>query len=222
MQITPEAMPRRNPYAPDEPEDDDEQEPALKWFFSSGGWLASMRSIMLTMLIATAASIVVVSVAGVWPPFAAVESHSMEPNLQKNDVLVITAPNRFAPPQADLNGIVTASAADQSHESFGQRGSVILYTPPDRTGPPVVHRVKFHVEKGENWFKKANRQAVNADSCERIAHCPASHAGYITKGDNNRLYDQTGGVAPVVKPSWIRGRVEYRIPLAGRLRVMLT
>jgi len=87
-----------------------------------------------------------------------------------------------------------------------ERGDVIVYSQPD--GPVTSHRATFYVEKGENWYDRANASYVgDADSCEELANCPAPHAGWVTRGDSNPRYDQAAGRTPPVRDEWIRGRV---------------
>lgn len=78
-------------------------------------------------------------------------------------------------------------------------GDIIVYDNPYR-GVPVVHRV-IDIKKTENGLM------------------------FYTKGDNqrtNQLSDQTSGIAPPIRPSWIRGKVILIVPKLGWLRVMLT
>jgi signal peptidase len=114
-----------------------------------------------------------------------------------------------------------AETSEASYESFNEPGSVIVYDYPGRVGSPIIHRVRFQVNAGENWYHRASPDAIDAESCAELTNCPAPHAGYITKGDNNRRYDQANGVAPVVKPDWINGVARFRIPYLGRLRLVL-
>jgi signal peptidase len=151
----------------------------------------------------------------------AIESGSMEPNMQKGDLVFVTEPDRLAPEESFFDtGIVTKrNGTERGHEAFGAPGSVIVYEPPDRAGPPIIHRVHFWVEDGENWYDEADGRFVDAESCEELANCPAAHAGFVTKGDNNRYYDQANGIAPPVKTTWIRGTARYRAPYLGCLRL---
>ena len=76
------------------------------------------------------------------------------------------------------------------------------------------------MNESENWYDKANPEMVSGGSCSAIPNCPAPHAGFITKGDNNGRYDQVGSViSEPVKPEWIRGTAEIRIPYLGYVRL---
>lgn len=78
-------------------------------------------------------------------------------------------------------------------------GDIIVYDNPYR-GVPVVHRV-IDVQETENGLL------------------------FFTKGDNertNHLSDQASGIAPPIRPRWVRGKVVLVVPKLGWLRVMLT
>jgi signal peptidase len=188
---------------------------------ASDGPLLFVRELLLSLTIVAVIGIVLFAVSGVWPPMVAVESNSMEPHISKYDLVFVTETGRFAPPDANQQGLVMAETGSRSHESFGRRGSVIVYDVPGTLGSPIIHRARFRVERGENWFDEANPEAINAESCDELRHCPAEYAGYVTKGDNNKQYDQANGIAPIVKPGWVEGVAQARVPYLGRLRLAL-
>lgn len=193
---------------------------------ATDGPLLLLREVLFSAGIVLLIGLLLFSVSGVWPPMVAVESESMEPNIDKYDLIIVTEPGRFAPDSADSTGVVTAaSVSETEYESFNRPGSVVVYENPDSFGPPVIHRAHFYVEAGENWYDRANPDYVTADSCDELDQCPAPHAGYITKGDNsesNAQYDQANGIAPVVKPEWVTGIAHVRIPRVGYIRLALT
>ncbi|WP_425498362.1 S26 family signal peptidase [Halogeometricum salsisoli] len=166
------------------------------------------------------------ALTGIWPPMVAVESPSMEPHIDTGDMVVVSDVNRYVAAAADENGIVTQARAD-GYTRFSEGGDVVVYMPPDRRGlsSPIIHRVRFHVEAGENWYDRADPDSVGAgvDDCAELANCPAPHAGYITKGDNNARYDQVGvdPIAPPVRAEWVRAKAQVRVPLLGWIRLVL-
>jgi len=163
------------------------------------------------------------AVSGVWPPLVAIESASMEPHIDKGDLVFVMEEERFSGENAK-HGVVTARQAS-SYDRFQQPGDVIVYEPngSDRR-TPIIHRAMFYVEKDEDWYSRADPDAIgDADNCSELANCPAPHDGFITKGDNersNRNYDQVGNaISPPVKPEWVVGTAEYRVPLLGEIRL---
>jgi signal peptidase len=130
----------------------------------------------------------------------AVESGSMIPNIQIGDIIFMESKER--------TDIVTHGDGEQSgYTSFDNYGDVILYRPYGREGvTPIIHRAMYYVEKGEAMWNGGP---------------PAPHAGYITKGDNqktNPSYDQQGSVSYLqpVKKEWITGVARFgRMPILG-------
>jgi len=164
------------------------------------------------------------TVSGVWPPLVAIESPSMDPHIEKGDLVFVMEEERFAGAN-DRHGVVTAAAAD-GYTKFQQPGDVIVYEPDGNDGrTPVIHRAMFYVENDENWYGRADPEFIgSADNCEELANCPAPHGGFITKGDNersNKNYDQVGSnpISEPVDPDWVIGTAEYRVPLLGEIRL---
>jgi len=165
------------------------------------------------------------TVSGVWPPMVAVESASMTPHMKTGDLVFVMEEERFPGEAAHGDtGVVTAQVgATSDYEKFSEPGDVIVYEPDGDGGEtPIIHRAMFWVEKGERWYDRADESAVaGADSCEEMANCPAPHAGFITKGDANGAYDQVGPNphSGPVKPAWIVGTAEARVPGLGCIRL---
>jgi signal peptidase len=161
------------------------------------------------------------AVSGVWPPLVAIESPSMEPHIDEGDLVFVMDEERFSGANAE-HGVVTAREGER-YVRFQQPGDVIVFEPDgDAERTPVIHRAMFYVEDGENWYDRADPDALGgADSCRELANCPANYSGFITKGDNNRHYDQIGGrpISDPVRPEWIIGTAEYRVPLLGEIRL---
>ncbi|MFC7133141.1 MULTISPECIES: S26 family signal peptidase [Salinibaculum] len=161
------------------------------------------------------------AVSGVWPPLVAVESRSMVPNMQVNDLVFVMEEHRFPGEAAQPGtGVVTAHAAsDGSYVKFGQPGDVIVFEPDgnERT-TPIIHRAMYWVDAGENWC------AMGDDSHLRgldpgDEQCTADHGGFITKGDNNAVYDQATSRSGPVRPEWVIGTAEFRVPGLGWVRL---
>jgi signal peptidase len=168
------------------------------------------------------------AISGVWPPMVAIESPSMEPNIDTGDLVFVMEEHRFASDhQIDDTGVVTAYEGQEvGYYKFNHPGDVIVYAPSGNTdATPIIHRAAVWVEKDENWIetKAQTRFLPRANmSCEDVDTCPADHAGFITIGDNNGQYDQLTRPQPVsepVKPEWVIGTAERRVPGLGRLRL---
>lgn len=202
---------------------------------ASARWLATtdnetvvfVREVLSSLAIVALVGLVLFAVSGLWPPMVAIESPSMAPNLKTGDLVFVMEEHRFAGGAAYENtGVVPFRAgASAGYKEFNEYGDVIVYRPDgDARAVPIIHRARFWVSEGENWYGKANQAYLGgATSCEELANCPAPHGGFITKGDNNGLYDQVGSFEPIsapVKPSWVTGTAELRIPWLGRIRLL--
>ncbi|ELZ95281.1 signal sequence peptidase [Haloferax mucosum ATCC BAA-1512] len=187
------------------------------------GPLLFIREVLTSVLTVLAVGLILFAISGVWPPMVAVESGSMEPHMHKGDLVFISGPDRYVPDAAvDGTAVVTAeTGAEVGYRSFGGDGSVVVYHDPGAAGPPIIHRAMFHVEKGENWYDKANSDYISAENCEQLAHCPAPYDAFITKGDNNPRYDQVSSISDPVRPEWIQGIARIRIPFLGWVRLTL-
>ncbi|WP_224268203.1 S26 family signal peptidase [Haloprofundus salinisoli] len=179
-----------------------------------------LSDVLQPVAVVTAVFLLLVLVSGVWPPMVAIESGSMDPHMQKGDMVVITATDRFSGGSADAAGVVTTDD-DGEYRRFVGDGDVIIYNAPNR-GTPIIHRARFRVEAGENWYERANQSYLPAgvESCDELRNCPAPHGGYVTMGDANGVYDQAKGIAPVVKEEWVRAKAGLRIPCLGWLRLV--
>jgi signal peptidase len=191
----------------------------------NNSWAVVARDVVVTVLAVLLVGGYLFAISGVWPPMVAIESGSMEPNMDVNDMVFVMDEDRFQPAAAEgETGVVTAQrGAEAGYGQFGNPGDVIIIEPGGNdVRTPIIHRAMFWVEKGENWCDRANpddlgRLTPSDDACE------ADHAGFITKGDANSNYDQASfrrSTGPV-KPEWIIGTAEVRLPKLGWFRLQL-
>ncbi|GAB3032359.1 S26 family signal peptidase [Natronobiforma cellulositropha] len=205
-----------------------EDDGVVRWFFKTdNGTVVAVRDVLSSVAIVAVIGLLLFGISGVWPPLVAVESGSMEPNMHKGDLIFVADENRFTGDNSvDGTGVVPlADAGNSEYEKFGEPGDVIIFMPNgnDRA-TPIIHRAHFWVEEGEDWVEKyADPEYTNGRTCDQIRHCPANHAGFITKGDNpntNSVYDQAGAVnTDVVAPEWITGKGMFRVPWLGHVRL---
>ncbi len=193
---------------------------------SEDDWAIILHDVVTSVLAVLLVGAFLFAVSGVWPPLVAIESGSMHPNMQKNDLVFVMEESRFPGDGAvDNTGVVTyQSGAETGYTKFGKPGDVIVYEPSgNNQTTPIIHRAMFWVEDGERWYDEANKSWLGgATSCAELHHCPANQSGFITKGDHNNGYDQVAGSGArtgPVKPEWIIGTAEYRIPGLGWIRL---
>ncbi|MFC7097185.1 S26 family signal peptidase [Halobaculum marinum] len=199
-------------------------DPLSRFLHADSGALLFVREVLSSALAVAFVGLLLFAIAGVWPPMVAVESGSMEPHMERGDLVFITEPDRFAPDAAygDTGVVTYETGSETGYSTFGMAGSVVVYRPPGEGGPPIIHRARLHVEQGENWVDRANTDYLPANSCDRVPSCPAPYDGFITKGDANSQYDQVSGIAPVVKTEWVRGVARVRVPYLGYVRLVFS
>jgi signal peptidase len=202
----------------------------VRWFLETDrGAVAYVREVLSSVLAVVLVGLLLFGVSGLWPPMVAVESPSMYPHMKTGDLVFVMEEHRFPGGAAyDETGVVTHRTGERTgYRKFGMAGDVIVYEPDGNTGTtPIIHRAMFYVNTSENWYDKAvevdPRAVGTADSCAELENCPAPNAGFITKGDNertNRRYDQVSGLSDPVKPAWVVGTAEFRIPWLGNIRL---
>jgi signal peptidase len=101
---------------------------------------------------------------------------------------------------------------------LGSAGDVVVFDPPSDGQRPIMHRIAFPVTAGEDWTDRADPALLEGD-CLTITACPAPYDGYVTYGDANGVYDQSAGIAPVVREDWITAKALFAVPNLGWFRV---
>jgi len=188
-------------------------------------WLLLGRDVGISILAVALIGTYLFAISGVWPPMVAIESGSMEPNMNENDLVFVMDSDRFQPDIGGDSGIVSAQDGEEhDYTKFGGYGDVIVYAPNGNTEQtPIIHRAMFWVDEGDDWVEKADEDHLGSvEDCEDVESvCPAPNDGFITKGDNertNQVYDQVNGERPV-NPEWVVGTAEVRVPGIGWLRL---
>ncbi|NHN46186.1 S26 family signal peptidase [Halostella sp. JP-L12] len=192
----------------------------VEWFLKSDNeGVAALRDLLSTVALVAVVGLILFAVSGIWPPLVAVESGSMEPHMEKNDLVFIVDENRFTADGA-VDGVVTYQQGQENGvRSFGSYGEVIVFQPNGQDGVPIIHRAHMFVEEDERWVERADEDHLRGETCEEVRNCPAPHDGFITKGDDTPYYDQVAGRSTVVKSEWVQGRAEVRIPWLGWVRL---
>ncbi|RPH72068.1 S26 family signal peptidase [bacterium] len=175
---------------------------SLKDTFNSRFWKEALKDAIFAAVIVLVMAGAIFSYAGVWPPFVTVDGQSMLPNMRQNDLVVIKA-------LAKAGVIPYDRALSGGYRTFNDYGDVIVYRPlGEATRTPVIHRAMYFVKEGDPMWPGGPL---------------APHDGYITQGDNNFLYDQSSGISQnqPVKPEWVIGVAEARVPYLGWLRSLI-
>ncbi|PSP78951.1 S26 family signal peptidase [Halobacteriales archaeon QS_1_68_20] len=192
---------------------------------AESGPLMVAREVLSSVLMVVAVGLLLFAISGVWPPMVAIQSGSMEPHMEKGDLVFVVEEGRFANDAAvERTGVAPHAVAEEDgYEKFGNSGDVIIFKPDGSTiRDPIIHRAMFWVDEGENWYDKVDQDHIRADSCRELSNCPAPNSGFITKGDNNPSYDQAQGMSRPVRPGWITGKAMIRVPLLGWIRLIFS
>lgn len=164
---------------------------------SKNFWISLVRETLFAAVAVGAIALLLFLYAGAWPPMVSVGGLSMYPNMHDGDLIIIQSASR--------SPIITDAQA-AGYTSFNGGGDVIVYQPFGRKDmTPVIHRALYYVNASEPMWEGGIK---------------APNSGYITKGDNNFLFDQSSGVSPntPVKEDWILGVAKLRIPYLGYVR----
>lgn len=156
---------------------------------------------------------------GTWPAIVTIESESMVPHMNVGDLVLVVAADRLGPLQSMAEGNVSG------YQKYSMPGDVIIYHPNGNTDlHPIIHRAMYWVEAGPTniTYREMNKATRQIETKQYVA----PHAGYITKGDNNPVIDQTGfggnyrGTGSAIQPvkkEWIVGKAVYSVPYVGYL-----
>jgi len=202
----------------------------IRWFFTTErGAVVYVRDVVTSVAAVMFIGLILFAISGLWPPMVAVESESMNPNMDRGDLVFIMDNERFTPDEAPTyeggsTGVVPAdTAAETDRTKFNSHGDVIVFMPDgDELRTPIIHRAMLWVEADEDWYDRADERFVgSADSCEELSDCPAPYDGFVTLGDNNGQYDQVGNrqISSLVHPEWVVGTAEVRVPYLGNIRL---
>lgn len=164
---------------------------------SQNPWVGLLRDFLFVLSVVMIFASVSKIALGLWTPMVAVESGSMLPNIRIGDIIFVEG--------AERSEIITYEAGKKNgYKSFDEYGDVILYRPYGKEGvTPIIHRSMYYVDAGQPVWAGGP---------------PAQHAGYVTKGDNNLMYDQQGSISYLqpIKKEWIIGVARfYRVPVLG-------
>lgn len=136
------------------------------------------------------------------------QSNSMLPGIKLGDELVYADVND----KDDITSWVEGKTID--YKMFGDYGDVIVYAPYGEKGDMIIHRVIFWVDLNENGTCTAsdydifNTESITIEELG-ISNYKPSHSGFITKGDNNAIADQSSPqlCTEPVKAEWIVGKI---------------
>jgi len=176
----------------------------VRWYMKSENfWVSLSRDVLSALAVIGVIGLALYAYAGVWPPLVSVDGTSMYPHLKDGDLILIQ--------HVDYSKIMTYDAGKAAgYSTFGSYGDVIVYQPfGQKDMTPVIHRAMYRANASDPMWQGS---------------VAAPNNGFVTKGDNNFLFDQSSGVCPntPVKPEWVLGVARLRIPYLGYVRSLLS
>ncbi|HUU74547.1 MAG TPA: S26 family signal peptidase [Methanoregulaceae archaeon] len=182
-----------------------------KFRTSENKWVSLLRELLVVAIVVGAIALTLFLISGTWPAVVTIESESMVPHMNVGDLVFVVSADRYGELQTWKEGQATG------YMKFEDYGDVIIYKPNGADSVhPIIHRAMIWAEEG---------QIFQISTGNLNYSYTAPHAGYITKGDNNMVIDQTGwesgyrGLGPLepVKDEWLVGKALFAIPLLGYL-----
>lgn len=174
-----------------------------RYMKSDNFWISLSRDVLSAIAVIAVIGLALYAYAGVWPPMVSVDGTSMYPHMHDGDLILIQ--------HVDYSKIMTYDMGKAAgYSTFGNYGDVIVYQPfGQKDMTPVIHRAMYPVNASDPMWQGS---------------AAAPNSGFITKGDNNFLFDQSSGVSPntPVKPEWVLGVARLRIPYLGYVRSLLS
>lgn len=182
-----------------------------KFRTSENKWVSLARELVVVAIVVGAIALGLFLLSGTWPAVVTIESESMVPHMNVGDLVFVVSADRFGDLQTWKEGQETG------YTKFEDYGDVIIFKPNGASSVhPIIHRAMVWAEEGQSF-------QISTGNLNYTYTAP--HAGYITKGDNNMVIDQTGwesgyrGLGPLepVKEEWVVGKALFAIPLLGYL-----
>ena len=174
-----------------------------KFLKSKNFWVSTAREFLFAFAFVAIIAGGLYAYSGAWPPLVSVNGLSMYPDMHDGDLILI---QKLSPDQIQTYD----ESLQTGYKTFNNYGDVLVYRPFGRTDEtPVIHRAMARVNATDPMWQGS---------------IPAPDDGFVTKGDNNYLYDQCSGICPntPVQDDWIMGVARLRIPYLGYVRSLFS
>jgi len=150
---------------------------------------------------------------GVYPPIVVVVSNSMLHNDTNVGELGIISPGDIVLVKRTDSIVTKMNATKTGYKTYGDYGDVIVYRPDGEDVTPVIHRALMWVEEGQ-WIERNETLGI-------YRSFRADSSGFITKGDNNNIIDQQGGISSLVEKDWVLGVARGELPWLGLISMLV-
>lgn len=218
----------------------------LRFWRSGDGKISLLRDVFIALMAVLIVLLILWAYTGQWfaAPMVAIESGSMEHSnsafgrlgtIDAGDMVLVQkvySRNDIVPHGGNIGG----AQAENGMQTYGDYGDVIIYHPDgDEEDKAIIHRVMFwvdvYVENSVKTYTIEDLGIYNQTSLFKPEYglkthtggalTPEwSHSGFLTKGDNNKIIDQAGGISNnPIKIEWISGKARLEIPWLGTINL---
>lgn len=216
----------------------------LRFWKTENTTIALARDVLIAFLLVLILLTALWAYTGQWfgAPMVAIESGSMSHpheagfgNLGFIDagdmVLLVKIENRDDIVTRGSRNFGAYSQKNPAHFRYGDYGDVIVFYPyGDKNRDQIIHRAMCWVDVHEGSdgtltysvkeYGETNQDSINIDELGLKDYKP-SHEGFITKGDNNLIADQSNNAicSEPIKVEWVSGKARGLIPWIGTLNL---
>jgi len=216
----------------------------IRFWKSDNDKVALLRDVVVALLAVLIILLILWTYTGQWfaAPMVAIESGSMEHSdepfgrigtINAGDMVLVQKVYTYDDLITHGGNIEGAQATgNDAYYHYGDWGDVVIYKPMGRDDvSQIIHRAMCYVEINEQDGKTTytireygieDQESINIPELGLNNRKPTwSHSGYLTKGDNNAVIDQLGGICEEpVKISWITGKARGEIPWLGTINLL--
>ena len=230
---------------------DDVRKLLYKFLKSKNKNISLIRDIIVALFVVLLVLCLLWSYTGQWfaAPIVAIESGSMEHpenapfgrlgTIDAGDMVLVQkvySKNDIAVHGGEFGG---AQSVDGWH-SYGDYGDVIIYYPDgDKTKTPIIHRAMCWVEvditnnqrlytiEEFGIYNQSYIGPIKELGLDRSVTPDWDNSGYLTKGDNNDIFDNlpNNGILESnqpIKVEWISGKARLEIPWFGTINLLFS
>ena len=211
----------------------------LKFWCTEKGKMSLIRDVVIALILVLILLTALWSYTGQWwgAPMVAIESGSMMHDdetfgrfgtIDAGDMVLlvkIDSKSDIIPRGSSIHGALASK--DSDNYFYGDYGDVIVYHPYGREDTDqIIHRAMCWIEYNDDGtytvidYGKVNQPSINIPELGLKNYQP-SHSGFITKGDNNAIADQSSPqlCTEPIKVEWISGKARQELPWIGTVNL---
>ena len=225
----------------------------LRFWRSDNKNTALIRDIVVALLAVLVVLLLLWSYTGQWftAPIVAIESGSMEHanppfgrlgTIDAGDMVLVQKVHT----RSDVNvhgGILGGAQAKDCCKTYGDYGDVIIYLPDGNIKEtPIIHRamcwvdvefidgICYYTIEEFGIYQETSLGSIPELGLDKVKNDDSPnwlHSGFLTKGDNNDLFDNlpNGGILKSTQPikiEWITGKAREEIPWFGTINLFFS